>query len=490
MIVNGKNYNFGRCLKIVFQRHGATVLTIEHAPELHPDKYIAMDVNVTDMPTARAADKPGFMGKITIFNPDKTVLTTIASGATWISDFGLGSSELSNLASSSPNIQKAKGNSKMKQYYDSRLRATIYAGYMGNNGPQYSQILSGYVNGSSFSHKGTDDVLTLGVYDIDITESSPNQMDEEWEVKAKSKATEYLTSEAYNSATSKYADTWHNTLIKYIENFETEFITQPETVNTTNLIESIFSGSKVKKEYTIRYVKSKQAWLDQKDKNNPGESILYPALEKRLKKQEMINGGIAADNLAGMLDGLCAAAETPVDWYREMHDVSKNTYVIFPVGPGNVIVSGNRATIQIWNYQNLLETPSIDGAGKMTIKMLFNPACVCDKSIALMLTDQIGETDVTRNVASFQSSIRRGGGMVGSMASTGNDAAVANNQITGNTNVQSQRKQRQQAEKGGYLFNTGFPIIRVEHNLSTYGPNWTTTVKTVPITAGVKFNEA
>ena len=489
MIVNGREFNFGRCLKIVFQRAGATVLTIEHAPELHPDKYIAMDVNVTDMPAARAADKPGFMGKITIYNPDSHVLSVIASGATWISDFGLGQQELSALASSSPSIQKAKRNSGMKQYYDSRLRAIIYAGYMRKGVPNYSQILDGYVNGSSFSHKGVDDVLTLGVYDIDMTESSPNMMDEEWEVQAKAKQTEGMVSEAYNSATAKYADTWHNTLVKYIENFETEFISQPETVQTQNLIASIFGGAKVKKEYVIRYVKSKQAWLNQENKDHP-ESILNPGLEKRLKAQQMINGGIAADNLAGMLEGLCAAAETPVDWLREMHDVSKNTYVIFPTGPGNVIVAGNKATIQIWNYQNLLETPSIDGAGKMTIKMVFNPACVCEKSIALMLTDQIGETDVTRNVASFESSVKRGGGMIGSMASTGNDAAVANNQITGNTNVQSQRKQRKQAEKGGYLFNTGFPIIRVEHNLSTYGPNWTTTVKTVPITAGVKFNEA
>ena len=106
-----------------------------------------------------------------------------------------------------------------------------------------------------------------------------------------------------------------------------------------------------------------------------------------------------------------------------------------------------------------------------------------------MLSSGLGETDVTRNIASFTSSIvgKDGGGILGSMSSTGNDAAVANNQITGNTNVHSLRKQAKDANKTGYLFNTGFPIIRVEHKLSTYGQAWDTTVKTTPMTAGLKY---
>ena len=468
MKVNGREFNFGRCIKIEFFQNGAKVLTVEHAPEVDPNLYIAMDVEVTDMPSARASDKPGFQGKVTIINPSKNVLTKIAAGATWLSNY-VNEETQKMIAKSDPTVEGAKKLQGMREYYNSRLRAYIYAGYVVGGKPNYTKILGGLVNGSSFSHRGTDDVLTLGIYDLDMTEVSPALLDQETEKVVKEKKTYQKESAWYNSATSKFAGTWHNTLVKYIENFETEYIDEAHSMH-------------------VVYVKSLQAWLDSKSKTNLGASILNPSLEAKLKKQEMPNGGIAAYNLAGMLDGLCANAEVRVDWLRVTDDVSVNTYVIYPIGQGKSIVSGQRANIQIWNYQNLLETPSIDGAGKMTIKMVFNPQCVCNKTIALMLTSDLGETDVTRNVASFESSIVKGGGIVGSMSSTGNDAAIANNQITGNTNVQSQRKRTNDAYKMGYLFNTGFPIIRVTHTLSTYGPNWTTTVKTVPMTTtGLKF---
>ena len=87
MIVNGLEFNFGRCLKIEFYKGNKEVMVVEHAPEYNPDLYVAMDVTVTDMPSPLEHDKPGFMGNVTIFNPSKELLTTIASGATWFTDF-------------------------------------------------------------------------------------------------------------------------------------------------------------------------------------------------------------------------------------------------------------------------------------------------------------------------------------------------------------------------------------------------------------------
>ena len=91
MIVNGREFNFGRCLKIEFYkgsiREENLVLTVEHAPEVDPNLYVAMDATVTDMPSPLAANKPGFQGTVTIYNPSPEVLTIVASGATWLSDF-------------------------------------------------------------------------------------------------------------------------------------------------------------------------------------------------------------------------------------------------------------------------------------------------------------------------------------------------------------------------------------------------------------------
>lgn len=491
MKIKGRDFNFGRCLKIEFYKGNSLALVVEHKPEVNPDCYVAMDVTVTDMPSPLASNKPGFMGNVTIYNPSKEVLTTIASGATWLSNYvneetvsaitkkitavsrenaieTVESRAPAVYTSTMSSVAKERG---MKEYYQSRLRAFIYAGYVVKGVPNYTRILGGYVNGSSFSHKGTDDVLKIGIYDIDINEISNSTLGYEDESIAMSKSVHrgsVLETKWIDRAKTKFEPTWDSTLVKYVKNFETEWLTENQELH-------------------VVYVKSLRDWLNSKSKTGLDASIISPSLKQKLQTQKMPNGGINAHNLAGMLDGLCANASVRVDWLRDTDNVSVNTYVIYPLGNSKTITSGTRANIQIWNYQNLLETPSIDGAGKMTIKMVFNPQCACDKSIALMLDPTLGETDVTRNIASFESSIVVGGRTVGSVSSTGNDAAVANNQITGNTNVQSQRKQANTANKSGYLFNTAFPIIRVEHTLSTYKSDWTTTVKTVPITGGLKF---
>lgn len=480
MIINGRDFNFGRCLRIRFYKGDNLVLTVEHKPDVDPNYYVAMDVEVTDMPSPLEHDKPGFMGNITIYNPARKVLTAIASGATWFYDFAntgdvdAMSGKISPAAASIVSaLQAAKQEDVMKRYYASRLRAVVEAGYVVKGVPNYTRILGGYVNGSSFSHRGQDDVLKIGVYDIDMTEISKDTMGVEDESLAINKgifAGTVVETKWQDKAKARFASTWAETLKKYIKEYETEWINpNDQSIN-------------------IVYVKSLRAWLAADSRTKLSEQVLDEKLKQEMEKQKMPNGGVSAHNLAGMLNGLCANADIRVDWLKASPaDVSKNTYVIFRLGGTRTVVPGPRANIQIWNYQNLLETPSIDGAGKMTIRMVFNPRCDCNKTIALMLTSALGETDVTRNVKSFEGSVILEGHMVGSMSSTGNDAAVANNQITGNTNVHSQRKQAQDANQTGYLFNTGFPIIRVEHKLSTYGQSWDTTVKTVPITAGLKF---
>lgn len=476
MIINGRDFNFGRCMRIRLYKGDNLVLTIEHKPDIDPDCYVAMDVEVTDMPSPLEHDKPGFMGNITIYNPARKVLTAIASGATWFYDFA-NTGDVSNISSSAKKIvsslQAAKQETALKRYYASRLRATVEAGYVVKGVPNYTRILGGYVNGSSFSHKGQDDVLKIGVYDIDMTEISKDTLGVEDESLAINKGIfpgSVVEMKWQDKARTKFANTWAETLKKYIQEFETEWINPDD--QSINIV----------------YVKSLRAWLAADSRAKLSEQVLDNKLKQELEKQKMPNGGISAHNLAGMLNGLCSNADIRVDWLKASPaDVSRNTYVIYRLGGTRTVVPGKRANVQIWNYQNLLETPSIDGAGKLTIKMMFNPQCDCNKTISLMLTSALGATDVTRNVKSFEGSVILEGNMVGSMSSTGNDAAVANNQITGNTNVHSLRKQVRDANKTGYLFNTGFPIIRVEHKLSTYGQSWDTTVKTVPITAGLKF---
>ena len=58
-------------------------------------------------------------------------------------------------------------------------------------------------------------------------------------------------------------------------------------------------------------------------------------------------------------------------------------------------------------------------------------------------------------------------------------------QLGASNAVAAINKQVQTGKSRGYMFNIGFPIMSVKHELSTYKGTWTTTVQTVPSTAGL-----
>lgn len=517
MNINGRSYNFGRCLKIEFfkpvDKEGKDVRFIglvEHCPEYNPNCYIAMDVTVKDIPSPKAANKPGFQGSVTIYNPDKELLNTILQGTNIFENGNLKSKDVQGYAQSA-------SSGSFKNYYNKRLQVKIYAGYMSvdNEKPVYTQILWGYVNGSSFSHKGTDDVLTFGVFNINFGNKPINQ------------STEELSEDYYLEAgkLKKFKTTWYATMKHYIQKFAEERI--PDKTGIQDL--KYFSSGSTKQSVTAlsaegqnqSYITQPTVPVSDKDRETESwfkvlfvkmpkfkdkffvteegvlradQSVMDESLSAELRNFLMPeNGGLAGNNLAELLNGLCgqyvSANGKGLGWDVIMDNVDRNYYIVWRLGESKKICDGPNAEIKIWNYQNLLESPSIGANGQMTVKMLFNPACQCLLRLALMLDKTIKETDVTRNIGGFEVSKANTGDMLGSMASQTSLASFAANQITGNTFLAVlDAKAKSDSNQKGYLFNRGFPIFSVEHKLSTYGKDWTTTVKTIP-TLGAGLQE-
>lgn len=513
MRIKGQGYNFGRCVRVVFYKSNSTIplYTIIHAPELNRENNVAMDMVITDMPSSSAKDKPGYQATLSIYNPSKQLLDVIISGATWISDY-IDVMDKGEVKASIQQMKKQK-NGAMQRYYDSRVRATIEAGYVVDGKPDFTRLICGYVNGSSFSHKGQDDILTLGIYDIPFSDEPITAM-QTYSAAQILEATDeerHQMSEAlFTEDNSSFDTTWYRTFEKYIRKYETERIPDaPKTIEdllttknnslaplkNVDIPQSSFMTVRVSPQdrdsntwFNIVFTSSSRAWHSARmGQRNSSGGVTNPQLSYKLMHQIMPEGNVTGYNLHQMLDSLCALAETPVSWERVVDNVSKNTYLIFPVGETKTYVRGEYSDIQIWNYQNLLESPSVDGGGRMTVKMIFNPKCQCLRTLALMLTSSIGDTDVTRDVASFQSSVLANGQMVGSMTSQGNQAAFGVTQINGATMLAAQRKGKADANLKGYMFNVGMPIIKVEHRLSTHKADWTTTVQTVPTISGLNY---
>lgn len=519
MKIGNNSYNFGRCLKVSFSNINATtngkeitVFDIEHAPEVDRDKFVAMDVVVTDRPSARAKDNPGFQATVTIYNPARILLDIINGGATWVNSY------------ISEKDSAIKRTNNIKRYYDSRLQCTISAGYVNDNGvPEYNQIIKGYVMGSSLSRKGVEEVLTFGVFDIDLEHDS---LVLEEAVTTKSIADKIL--EAQN--TNKFADTWYDTLVKYIKKWETMRIDDPKSdyetrrkvayavLNPKNQEITPLSEDKSRTTYEDRpmipvsdFDRNRSDWFEIKFVTSVADWLFYSKHGGRdwtgkainVKLQEALmgykmptNNAVYGTNLAQMLDGLCAVVGR-IGWYRDIKNRTRNTYLIYELGDRPLWVQGEKAEIKIWNYQNLLESPSVSGSGIMTVKMIFNPECVCNLRLALMLeTEVVVGTDtngrpIVKKLASDDGIIRDitplESGLIGSMSTTSEIANYGNIQISGSNPVAATNKKVQDAKSRGYLFNIGFPIISVKHELSTYGKNWTTTVQTVPTVAGQKL---
>lgn len=504
MKIQGNEYLFGRCLKITIA--GSKAITIEHAPEINRDLNLFMDVSITDRPSATAYDNPGFQGTIKIYNPGKRLLEAVLAGATWVQNY-----------LDENGIEKEKFNA-VEDFYNSRSTVTVEAGYIEETPtglkPMYHTILKGYLNGSSYERKGVDNVLTLGVMDMDLMRNS----------KVVEKQPEFKTVQDYLNEQERmcaYETTWYQTVVKIIKMWETERLPNREDlpelsrslIHDTSTVEQQINlptmpdQSKLSYEempfvqvsevdrmrsdwFEIRFVESLNTYFTVRDKVGSDYQLRQETdagLQAEAQSLIMPVGGyVTGSNLAQMLDSLCAHMGM-IGWYRDLKNTTRNRYIFYRLGNQKAFVPKEQANIRIWNYQNLLESPSVSGSGIMTVKMVFNPECQCLKTIALVLDKKVVSKDgVTRDLNDLEN------GLIESVAAQSSLATYGNVQINGANAVAAANKsalsnQEKTAKVNGYLFNTGFPIISVKHELSTYGKNWTTTITTSPVVNGFQY---
>lgn len=504
MKIKNNSYNFGRCVTIAFVDQTKSEdewFKIVHAPDVNPDWYVAMDITVTDRPSAHAKANPGFQGTVTIYNPPEMLINKINDSATWVNDYV------------KDNMNEKQRENAINKFYASRQTVTISAGYLTDDGKQdLHVILKGFIMGSSLARKGVEDVLTFGVFDENIFKVS-RVADKELEKNRTTKSYEnQRISDAQNK--NKFGRTWYDTFVKYIKQFEMERLPDPKNQYAQNrkntyeylstlVQQSNFPGRKdfstiTEQErpfinvsdydrkrsdwFEVKFVKSSSMWKNEvfyggRDRENRAIDV---QLEEILKTQLMpSNGAVYGVNLAEMLDGICARANVRVGWERIVKpNDQRNTYLVYRLGAEPLWVEGKNAAIRIWNYQNLLESPSVSGSGIMTVKMVFNPMCECGLTLALMLDHNVVAGDKTIRDLTMS-------GDWGSMATSASIATFGTVQLGASNAVAAINKQVQTGKSRGYMFNIGFPIMSVKHELSTHNGTWTTTVQTVPSTAGL-----
>ena len=491
MKVNGIDFNFGRMLKVELINPGArgnreVACTIEYCPYDSADKCPRIEAKVTDLPSADSNDYPGYTAEVKIYNPNRKIIELIAQNAKWLLV-----PDKNSYSNASPEKKVKITTNNLQDYYAQRLQMRVYAGYWDNDtkAAGYKEIFCGYVNGSSLTHNGTDDILTIGAHDINVNRMDVNAItasllqaiglehETEWKIK--------------NRNWYKGAASWDLTFKKYVRFFETEKLQNGKIVSKT------FADSGSDSWFRVLYVKSVKDYLNARAANFSNNNYLAGWLRTQLAQVPNAYNGPGEDgnmrmfytngrNLPAMLDQLCAVDGLKLGWKRYILGEDKLTYIVYPLGEGIKFGPIEKGDIVIYNYQNLLATPSVNGAGCLNIKMMFNPECIPWRRIALQLEPLLGKEQGVADIKSFETAVRVNGKIVGVMdASSSLFTSAATNQITGTQIVAAQNKVDENGLADGYMFNTGFPITKVVHTLSTHDTAWHTQVTTVPMVRGI-----
>ena len=490
MKVNGIDFNFGRMLKVELINPGArgnrsVACTIEYCPYDSADKCPRIEAKVTDIPSADSNDYPGYTAEVKIYNPNRKIIELIAQNAKWLLV-----PDKNEYGNASPEKKEKITTNNLQDYYAQRLQMRVYAGYWDNDtkAAGYTEIFCGYVNGSSLVHNGTDDILTIGAHDINVNRTDVDAITEG--LAHAVSTTHEKTWLTRNREDYKGAASWDLTLKKYIKNFETEL------VDNGQILPVIKSDRDYDSWFRVLYVKSVKDYLNAKAANFSNDNYLDKKLKERLSttpnetapgdKGNMQNFYTNGRKLSAMLNQLCAVDGLKLGWQRYILGEDKLTYIVYPLGEGIKFGPIEKGDIVIYNYQNLLATPSVNGAGCLNIKMMFNPECIPWRRIALQLEPLLGKKQGVADIKSFETAVRVNGKIVGVMdASSSLFTSTATNQITGTQAVAAQNKVDENGLADGYMFNTGFPITKVVHTLSTHDSAWNTQVTTVPMVRGI-----
>lgn len=538
---NGIDYNFGRMLKIVLwkpgtvygsEAPGSVAYEVEFCPYIDPAKCPKIEATITDLPSADKDDKPGFSADVVIYNPHPDLVQLIAQNATWI----LRTEEADKLRGAAQEKIKAEVNTRLQDFYKTRLQVSVYAGYWTGESTGapvgYVNVFRGYLNESSFFRQGQENILAIRCHDINMSDNSTKAIADTVTQVLDSTADD--VTQSVKEAQKRYAGyvSWDKTFKKFVVGFAP----QAETVTTsTGLPANLPVTDRTTDEelvsmfgqyYKVYYVKSRSAFeklqarnlsditSDVIDENlkNQMESIGWwntrYSLDLRAKNGEWGNKSSLPDwttfhanasNRGQALNTLCTFSNARVAYHRYETPVdNKIIYIVYRLGSvAGKPVKAELADVKIWNYQNLLETPSVAGNGQMTIKMMFNPECRCWRTLSLILSEELTNKQGFASLDKIIGETSKGklvrdenGNLIASLKSqTGIGFAAPINQLSGTMSVNALRTQIKDAIKGGYMFNTGFPIVNVVHKLTTHDSAWMTTVKTVPVIRGMLVGE-
>lgn len=472
---NGVVYNMNRMLRVRIQQKSIEK-TVEYCPMADERLNARIEAVVKFLPAVGKKNaRTGLNAKVTIYNPPQEWVSLVQAPV-WTLDY-----------------------KNVESYYAAKARVYVDAGYWSNDEDAkkneeggrsgYENIFGGYLNTSAYYRKGVDNILELYCFDI-----SMNKMDSQEFSLVNKKYNSLKTGNTYsdvyqdNVVTTKVANRltggngimWTDFIFNVINHYAKE--KRPYQTFLNGLVQT--SENNMSIAFTSRTAQDKSVGSDimlqyikpPRNPKNPEEGAVFDGdLDSLANSGAGSNVVVNAGNLDEAMEQVCSQFPGGLRWHVDYFKPAVNgrtPYYLWQ--PGNTS-SGNKKTplnigkvdkntYKIYNFQNMLEVPSMDGSGCLNIKMMYNNQIKPNSKIALIWDPDIKFKD---SISPYTQGL-----------STKASQALFHPSLQGGITNDIVKAI---AKNNGNIFNVGFTVGYLTHHLSTHTNNWFTEIKTMSV---------
>lgn len=487
-----QEYNFDRCLKItLYTRDSEGKVTkscvMEYAPLKDPKLCPRMEATINDNPASElTANQAGFTAEVTFYNAVSNLKTILAGHQSFVTDFIENKNKVKEGVRAM--IDSPDNTSELEKYYANHAHIRIEAGYYNHENKTIdygTPLFDGFVNSTVTYIEKNDEITKMYCANLDFTAMSAKAIGGSLGMcptDVQKLAYQNLSTEDRKIRSGRDKSNWAAMCSVLCRNYLTQrpnplYLLGSTITDISPLIPVSAADKKRNDWYEIRFIPSP----NEKDNDDV-------ELQARLTNNARldIHGFFTnADSIYTMLNELCSYKDADVGYIIDNeYKAGKVVVFIFPRGNTYEQTKGENAEIQIVNYQNLIGVPAVDNNGCLTVRMFLNKACKPLLKLALMLDQGKGSKSTTGGdlvinpVGDGREVIGPSGGLSPYQGLIQGARALSLAFYQANARF---------AEANGYMFNVGFPMIKIRHELATHGNAWYTTVKTVPAYQGVNI---
>ncbi len=488
MKLNDIDWNFDRVVRLTIKCPGRAIeydkegkktvntVVIEYNPLDDPRKVARIDFTCDCLTQLKDLTAPSYTAEIKLYNISKELANAIGQGGNEIAA-----------------VFSGKGIAERRNAYKARNsirpQVTLEVGYYNHENPSQTslwKLFNGYINSSFSARQGQDYVTTLQCWKYDG--SLPG--DANFCLASTESEYQELKDKLVNKRGEMYEGTVKDVIAKVIWDYATTRPTLEEVPMSEQI--SSFSGTKenMTKQSDKRNVVQFETIFNSGDDEWKGSHKFTDVFDVRFTKDasgetldkdleyRLLNKWGASfraytdgeTDLDKILAEVLAQTGLNLDYFLDKSLTKADKYIwnVFYAGGRGTSTSADGGLIEIVNYQNVVETPMINGNGSLQLKTMIIPGVSTKSKLRLTVKNIESESAANLGAPSF-SGIKA----TTFSGSNGRFTPLLSGEYASAVLIND-------AKDKGSIFNHTFNLWKVSYNGSTHSREWFNTLYSFP----------